>query len=100
MARESVLVFVYFALLWPAVEWLILVESLNCQLMSFMEVLSLLLLVLLKIVLNVLEFREETAAVLELYIAALLDLTVEVGLDLALAPLADIARKQVTRQVS
>ena len=100
MARESVLVFVDFTLLWPAVEWLFVVKNLNCQLMSFTEVLSLLLLVLLKIVLYVLEFREETAAVLELYIAALFDLTVEVGLNLAFAPLADIARKQVTRQVS
>ena len=64
--------------------------------MRFTELLSLLLFVLLKIVLCVLEFGKETATVLKLYITALLYLTVEIGFNFALAPLANIAWKQVT----
>ena len=51
-------------------------------------------------VLFIVKFLEVTATILKLNVATIFHLTVQVGLNLALTPLWDIARKQMPRQVS
>ena len=74
---------------WHGPEWHITVQ-IRLFLIASLPLLRLLVHEVLVRILPIVEFLEVTATVLKLNVASLLNLTVEVRLDLASTPLADI----------
>lgn len=99
MAREWVCMGVDCILQGLGQEWLVTVQ-IHLLLVIFLSFYRLSIKEVFEGVLLVLELWEETASVLQLNVAALFYMRIQVGLDLATIVLTDIAGEQVTRQIS